>query len=259
MIQRRTFSPFSKRSTSAPRVSIMFSPCFSMKISSSSGVFTCWISWRTKKKSGIPNHKTTSDLNCNAWHVCSETKIDHGWTNLRSGFDQCPAFPDTTSLPLCHQNPPQLWSALYSGPCQWPSRHGRLWIQRHHPVKTLCMLAVEMCACLCVLLPFWPHSWVVLQELCQLLHTFSLYGAAQQGLCVGVDEEGWHGAQQRSNAKGAQTVVVRVTWEHTGGTGVDGWLSGLLYEIWGDPCWRHWEQISHAQRHARFFCIPEFH
>lgn len=44
MIKRRTFSPFSKRSTSAPRVSIMFSPCFSMKFSSSSGVFTCWIS-----------------------------------------------------------------------------------------------------------------------------------------------------------------------------------------------------------------------
>lgn len=54
MVQRRTFSPFSKRSTSAPRVSIMFSPCFSMKFSSSSGVFTCWISCRGER-TVIPN------------------------------------------------------------------------------------------------------------------------------------------------------------------------------------------------------------
>jgi len=42
----RCLSSFSKRSTSAPRVSMMFSPCFSIKFSSSSGVFTCWMSLR---------------------------------------------------------------------------------------------------------------------------------------------------------------------------------------------------------------------
>lgn len=36
----RFFSSFSSLSTSAPKVSIIFSPCLSIKVSSSSGVFT---------------------------------------------------------------------------------------------------------------------------------------------------------------------------------------------------------------------------
>lgn len=66
--------------------------------------------------------------------------------------------------------------------------------------------------CLCVC---WPYSGVVLQELCELLNTFSLYGASQQSLCVCVNEEGWDGTQQRAHAQGAQTVIVRVTWGNT--------------------------------------------
>lgn len=114
------------------------------------------------------------------------------------------------------------------------------------------------CVCVCVLLLCWPHSWVILQELCQLLHTFGLYGATQQGLCVGIDEEGWHGAQQGSNAKGTQAVVVRVTWEHTQGQVL---MAGCLasctkseitsVEGANITCS---EQISHA-----FCCIPAFH
>lgn len=63
--------------------------------------------------------------------------------------------------------------------------------------------------------PEWvsPDGGVVLQELRELLHPFGLYGASQQGLRVGVDEEGGDGAQQRAHAQGAQAVVVRVTWE----------------------------------------------
>lgn len=65
--------------------------------------------------------------------------------------------------------------------------------------------------CLCI---FWPYSGIVLQELRKLLYAFSLYGASQQGLCVSVDEEGWDGTQQRPHSQGAQTVVVRVTWDN---------------------------------------------
>jgi len=48
IVSSDTLSSFSRRSTSAPKVSMMFSPCFSIKFSSSSGVFTCWISCRPK-------------------------------------------------------------------------------------------------------------------------------------------------------------------------------------------------------------------
>lgn len=46
----------------------------------------------------------------------------------------------------------------------------------------------------------WPHSGVVLQELRQLLDPLGLDGASQQGLSVGVDEEGGDSAQQCANA-----------------------------------------------------------
>lgn len=46
-----TLSSFSSRSTSAPRVSMMFSPCFNIKASNSSGVFTCWMSYNQKTHS----------------------------------------------------------------------------------------------------------------------------------------------------------------------------------------------------------------
>lgn len=74
----------------------------------------------------------------------------------------------------------------------------------------------------------WPHGGVVLQELRQLLNPLGLYGASQQGLCVGVDEEGWDGAQQCADAEGTQAVVVRVTWK-TGGAerGIGGWPQTL--------------------------------
>lgn len=154
MIQRPTFSPFSKRSTSAPKVSIMFSPCLSMKFSSSSGVFTCWISCR-RKESVIPNERRITKQAL-AWSVMGrlvaylkKEKVDQGSSNLRWGFGQCLAFQDTTLSPLDRQNRPQPWSALYSALCPWPSRHGWPWIQQHNTVKTVCMPAVEVCVCVC--------------------------------------------------------------------------------------------------------------
>ena len=54
-----TLSSFSKRSTSAPSVSMMFSPCFSIKFSSSSHVFTSWISCKDKKSTPIFTGKDT--------------------------------------------------------------------------------------------------------------------------------------------------------------------------------------------------------
>lgn len=53
-----TFSSFSSLSTSAPRVSIIFSPCFSIKASNCSGVFTSWISYK-ENESGKQNFKIT--------------------------------------------------------------------------------------------------------------------------------------------------------------------------------------------------------
>lgn len=57
-----------------------------------------------------------------------------------------------------------------------------------------------------------PDRWVVFQELSELLHVLGLDRAPQQGLCVGVDEEGGDGAQQGAHAQGAQAVVEGVAW-----------------------------------------------
>lgn len=71
------------------------------------------------------------------------------------------------------------------------------------------------------LLECWPDGRIVLQKLSELLNALRLYGATQQRLRVGVDEEGWDGAQQRADAQRTQTVVVRVTWNKSTNSDVD--------------------------------------
>ena len=40
----------------------------------------------------------------------------------------------------------------------------------------------------------------------------SLYGASDQRLCVGVDEEDGYRAQQRAHTQGTEAVIQRVAW-----------------------------------------------
>ncbi|TNN73050.1 hypothetical protein EYF80_016720 [Liparis tanakae] len=72
-------------------------------------------------------------------------------------------------------------------------------------------------------------------ELGELLNAPRLYGAAQQSLCVGVDEEGGDGAQQRAHAERAQAVV----------GGAYGWPASGLRTDWLIPrARRAWLQVS---------------